>query len=340
MGSNPTLVTQQSIVSTTSNIISRAAPSAGPNNSNNTGSQSSQERSLFLTFFFLTITFLFCHMPRILMNIHELHLNKNVVMCKEEYNRPYLQPAWVLYVSSVEKLLLILNSSINFVYYCICGKTFRQHMCKLFFGWTGWCVKVVKGIDPTTTAGTGETIIPDFESRLDGSKQRRVRHQLSNDFVSCSEMASEFEESLDYSSQLGRRSFNRNASCTLNKLEEDSNEDQQNQSSSHAESIIAVSPTAIPANDSTMALASSAAQLESILSPSHSSSKVSLGYYDISIMLASDEDSQVVMEKSISSPSSPIKKKRSQSLRKFSQMTVSISPTGSLNGQQSQPIFV
>ena len=33
----------------------------------------------------------------------------------------------------VEKLLLIANSSFNFVIYCLAGKGFRQQMCKLIF---------------------------------------------------------------------------------------------------------------------------------------------------------------------------------------------------------------
>ena len=43
----------------------------------------------------------------------------------------FYQPSWVIILSCVEKFTMILNSSINFVYYCLAGKAFRQQMCKV-----------------------------------------------------------------------------------------------------------------------------------------------------------------------------------------------------------------
>ncbi len=66
----------------------------------------------------------------------------------------------MLMASSVEKVLLVANSSVNFVYYCLVGKTFRQHMCRALFPslCSRWLERVA-GVDllGTTTAGTGET---------------------------------------------------------------------------------------------------------------------------------------------------------------------------------------
>ena len=98
------------------------------------GSGTSQERSLYITFFCLTSTFFICHLPRIALNVSEIHLNNMQRRCREELNSDftlilgtvnYVEPAWVLIASSIEKILLIFNSSINFVYYCLVGKTFR-----------------------------------------------------------------------------------------------------------------------------------------------------------------------------------------------------------------------
>lgn len=97
------------------------------------GSSSSQEKSLYVTFFCLTTTFLICHSPRILLNINEFVMNQQRELCKDKYQRTFFDPRWVLIGSNMEKILLVFNSSINFVYYCLVGKAFRQHMCRTFF---------------------------------------------------------------------------------------------------------------------------------------------------------------------------------------------------------------
>lgn len=50
--------------------------------------------------------------------------------------RQFIAPRWVLVVASFEKLFLIINSSLNFVIYCLAGKGFRQQMCNLLFRYT------------------------------------------------------------------------------------------------------------------------------------------------------------------------------------------------------------
>ena len=94
---------------------------------------SSQERTLYITFFCLTTTFLLCHLPRILLNIYEVPMSVDSERCRHVYKRPFYSPRWVLIAACVEKLLLIANSSFNFVIYCLAGKGFRQQMCKLLF---------------------------------------------------------------------------------------------------------------------------------------------------------------------------------------------------------------
>ena len=65
----------------------------------------------------------------------------------------------MLMASSVEKVLLVANSSVNFVYYCLVGKTFRQHMVRSLF--PSCCSRWLESMDllGTTTAGTGETTV-------------------------------------------------------------------------------------------------------------------------------------------------------------------------------------
>ena len=44
---------------------------------------SSQERTLYITFFCLTTTFLLCHLPRILLNIYEVPMSQDRELCRQ-----------------------------------------------------------------------------------------------------------------------------------------------------------------------------------------------------------------------------------------------------------------
>jgi hypothetical protein len=164
----------------------------------NTGGQ---ERSLYITFFCLTTTFFICHMPRVLLNINEFYMNQQRELCRTRYHRRYTEPDWVIIASAVEQLLLITNSSINFVYYCLVGKTFRNHMCRSLFWWCGSCIKLVTGVDVTTTAGTGETLVADLESRSRSCQStiRRGGRNVSVDFVSMDDIKADFRRSRHFS---------------------------------------------------------------------------------------------------------------------------------------------
>ena len=112
--------TQPLMVSTSSGVTS-----------NRNSFSASQERTLYVTFVCLTTTFFLCHLPRIVLNVYEVPMSKRRFLCNMLFKMPFYSPSWVLMLSSVEKLTLIINSSINFVFYCLVGKAFRQQMCKV-----------------------------------------------------------------------------------------------------------------------------------------------------------------------------------------------------------------
>ena len=97
------------------------------------GSSPQSEKALYVTFFCITTTFLFCHLPRIILNTHEVQMSKDRRTCEEELNRHYFQPSWVIILSYFEKLALIFNCSINFVFYCFASKMFKAQMIKVVF---------------------------------------------------------------------------------------------------------------------------------------------------------------------------------------------------------------
>ncbi|XP_040583670.1 FMRFamide receptor [Lepeophtheirus salmonis] len=98
------------------------------NQNSNSFNNSNHEKSLYITFFCLTTTFLICHLPRVLLNIHELNKNHLQNYCKKVYDTNYNPPEWTYLSTFVEKILLIFNSSVNFIFYCLVGKRFRRHL--------------------------------------------------------------------------------------------------------------------------------------------------------------------------------------------------------------------
>ncbi len=194
---------QISVVSTAPSTGSGSGGGGSGSGGGGSSSKFAQERVLYLTFFCLTATFLVCHGPRVALNVLELKMNERRRLCAD-HQKKFREPAWMLIALALEKVLLVANSSVNFVYYCLVGKTFRQHMCRalcpaLCARW----VHRVSGVDllagATTTAGTGETTMGatgaggDVESSVagmggytssSGNKRRRSHRVLSCDLVS------------------------------------------------------------------------------------------------------------------------------------------------------------
>ncbi|CAB4066113.1 unnamed protein product [Lepeophtheirus salmonis] len=98
---------------------------------NNLQTQSNHERSLLIIFACITITFLVCHIPRVILNIYEFTLQRRETICHKKYMSKFNPPVIILIATSVEKILLILNSSANFVYYCFSGNRFRNQFCQI-----------------------------------------------------------------------------------------------------------------------------------------------------------------------------------------------------------------
>ena len=79
------------------------------------------ERSLMIIFSCITVTFLFCHFPRVILNIYEFEFHRNQGRCRDLFQRQFIPPQWYFLTTYLEKILLILNASANFVYYCFSG---------------------------------------------------------------------------------------------------------------------------------------------------------------------------------------------------------------------------
>ena len=115
------------------NVASLRNDSAATLNSQTSNPTSQSEKALYVTFFCLTTTFLVCHLPRLIINIYEVPMSSNRQICEEIYQRHYFQPKWVIILSYFEKLALIFNCSINFVFYCFASKMFKKQMMTVLF---------------------------------------------------------------------------------------------------------------------------------------------------------------------------------------------------------------
>ena len=82
--------------------------------------------AVFMGFIFV---FLICHMPRLLLNIHELIVMKGAMECEKHEKEPFSM--WSLIMINVSHFLLVLNSGTNILIYCWMSTKFRNECSKI-----------------------------------------------------------------------------------------------------------------------------------------------------------------------------------------------------------------
>jgi hypothetical protein len=126
----PSLVCRNiiSVLPTTCNLLQvpkgsslNRATTQQPRRSNT--SRRRTEDSLAVVFMAIILTFLVCHTPRILLDIHEVATIANTNTCRQ-LGRDYFS-LWSLLLLSASHFLLVVNSSVNMVVYCLFGSKFR-----------------------------------------------------------------------------------------------------------------------------------------------------------------------------------------------------------------------
>ena len=79
--------------------------------------------------FGVVIVFVICNSLRVILNIYDSAIVEDIIECEKQKVGRY-PPAWILCTISVSHLLLMVNSSVNFVVYCVAGKRFRSILAK------------------------------------------------------------------------------------------------------------------------------------------------------------------------------------------------------------------
>ena len=82
----------------------------------------SSEVNLATVLICIVIVFLFCHIPRVILNCAEFFMVEEMFRCPDTF----YPSNWNLCLVSLNHWLLIINSSSNFLIYCSMGESFKM----------------------------------------------------------------------------------------------------------------------------------------------------------------------------------------------------------------------
>ena len=77
----------------------------------------------------IILIFLVCHAPRIILDINELATIKISEYCESIGALEY--SFWSILVLNISHFLLVVNSSVNMIVYCLLGSRFRAEVKKI-----------------------------------------------------------------------------------------------------------------------------------------------------------------------------------------------------------------
>lgn len=87
-----------------------------------------KEFNLCLVLLCIVVVFFLCHTARIAMDVHEFSNVEKIIACKR-WNG-WLPAFWSQALLYISHTMMILNSSFNFVIYCLVGHMFRRELCR------------------------------------------------------------------------------------------------------------------------------------------------------------------------------------------------------------------
>lgn len=94
------------------------------------------EDSLAMVFMIIILIFLVCHAPRIILDINELATIKMSEYCASVGKYQY--SFWSIIVLNISHFLLVVNSSVNMIVYCLLGSRFRAEVKKIIDNIVCW----------------------------------------------------------------------------------------------------------------------------------------------------------------------------------------------------------
>ena len=85
------------------------------------------EDKLAIIFLVIISSFMFCHSPRVAMDVHEIVTLADSNFCAE-HKMPNTFPAWSLIMIFVSNFCLVINAMMNMYIYCFMSESFRQEI--------------------------------------------------------------------------------------------------------------------------------------------------------------------------------------------------------------------
>ena len=103
----------------------------------NSARRQRKEINLTIILLFIVFIFFFCHAARILLDVYEFINLEKVLACRrlavcERKPFLYLPHNIFFFLPVISHMMQILNSSTNFIVYCLVGQNFRRELCRAF----------------------------------------------------------------------------------------------------------------------------------------------------------------------------------------------------------------
>lgn len=117
----------------------------------NTNAKSSRETHratedrLAVIFLVMILAFIFCHLPRVGIDVHEIITIHQTNFCKEANMNVF--PAWTFVAVYISHFCLVVNATVNMYIYCFMSPLFRDEVWQVFQDFKPtFCKRKGKGI--------------------------------------------------------------------------------------------------------------------------------------------------------------------------------------------------
>ena len=89
------------------------------------------EDKLAVIFLVIILIFIFCHLPRVGIDIHEIYSLSHSNFCAK-HHMPNTFPAWSLMAIYISHFCLVINAASNMFIYCLMSTKFREESRTIF----------------------------------------------------------------------------------------------------------------------------------------------------------------------------------------------------------------
>ena len=92
---------------------------------------------LAVIFLVIISSFIFCHFPRVAMDVHEIITLVDSNICAEN-NMPNTFPSWTFVIIFISNFCLVINATLNMYIYCLMSENFRLEVFEVLQGLKCW----------------------------------------------------------------------------------------------------------------------------------------------------------------------------------------------------------